>query len=160
VRGELDALPVTERTGVPWSSRTPAMHACGHDVHLAALAALGRAAREVELPAALLAVLQPREESFPSGARDIVDSGLLSAQHPVAVIGVHMQHQLPAGTIGAAAGTVNAAVDEFHITVTGRGGHAGYPHLALSPLTALCEAVLALQQIPARVADPTHAVTI
>jgi amidohydrolase len=160
VRGELDALPVTERTGVPWSSKTPAMHACGHDVHLAALAALGRAARGVDLPIALLAMLQPREETFPSGARDITDSGQLAAQHPVAVIGVHMQHQLPAGTVGAAAGTVNAAVDEFRVIVTGKGGHAGYPHLAANPVPALCQAVIALQQIPARVADPTHAVTL
>ena len=75
VRAELDALPVREQTGVPWACTTGAMHACGHDVHLAALAALGRAARGVAradgLPAALLAVLQPREEGYPSGARDL-----------------------------------------------------------------------------------------
>ncbi len=75
VRGELDALPVTEQTGVAWAAPAGAMHACGHDVHLAALTALGRAARAVELPVALLAVLQPREETFPSGALDIVGSG-------------------------------------------------------------------------------------
>jgi amidohydrolase len=158
IRAELDALPITEQTGAAWASRTGAMHACGHDVHLAALTALGRAARETELPVALLAVLQPREETFPSGAWDIVASGDLAPHEPRAVIGVHLQHQLPAGTVGAAAGTVNAASDEFEITVTGKGGHAGYPHLAVNPVPALCQAVLALQQITSRYADPTHAV--
>jgi amidohydrolase len=158
IRAELDALPITEQTGAPWASQTEAMHACGHDVHLAALTALGRAARAVELPVALLAVLQPREETFPSGASDIVASGELLAHQPRAVVGVHLQHQLPAGTVGAASGTVNAASDEFEIVVTGRGGHAGYPHLAVNPVPALCQAVLALQQITSRYADPTHAV--
>jgi len=158
VRAELDALPVTEQTGVPWAARAGVMHACGHDVHLAALAALGRAARSVELPAALLAVLQPREEVSPSGARDIVASAALPAQQVRAMIGVHLQHALPAGTVAAAPGTVNAATDDFEIIVTGRAGHAGYPHLAVNPVPALCAAVLALQQLASRVADPTHAV--
>ncbi len=70
VRAELDALPVPEQSGAAWSSQNGAMHACGHDVHLAALAALGRAARDVRLPAALLAVLQPREEKVLAGTRD------------------------------------------------------------------------------------------
>jgi amidohydrolase len=160
IRAELDALPITEQTGAPWASRTEAMHACGHDVHLAALTALGRAARAVELPVALLAVLQPREETVPSGARDIVTSGELAAHHPRAVVGVHLQHQLPAGTVGAASGTVNAASDEFEIVVTGTGGHAGYPHLAVNPVPALCQAVLALQQVTSRYADPMHAVVV
>jgi amidohydrolase len=158
IRGELDGLPVVEQTGVPWASRTDAMHACGHDVHLAALVALGRAARAVELPTALLAVLQPREETFPSGAQDIVTSGELARQQPLAMIGVHLQHQLAPGTVAATPGTVNASSDEVEITVTGRGGHAGYPHLAVNPVPALCAAVVALAQVTSRFADPTHAV--
>ncbi len=164
IRAELDALPVAEETGVPWASATGAMHACGHDVHLAALAALGRAARGVAqtagLPAALLAVLQPREESYPSGAQDIAASEAFAAQRPSAVIGVHLQHQVPAATVSAAAGTVNAAADNFEIQVEGTGGHAGYPHLAADPVPALCAVVLALQQITSRRTDPTHAVAV
>jgi amidohydrolase len=160
VRGELDGLPVTEQTGAPWASPGGAMHACGHDVHLAALTALGRAARAVELPVALLAVLQPREETFPSGALDIVSSGQLQAHQACAVIGVHLQHALPAGTIGAAAGPVNASSDELEITVTGAAGHAGYPHLAVNPVPALCAVVLAMQQVASRLTDPTHTVTL
>jgi amidohydrolase len=160
VRAELDALPVTEETGVSWAAPAGAMHACGHDVHLAALTALGRAARAVALPAALLAVLQPREETFPSGALDIVGSGELAAHQPLAVIGVHLQHQLAAGTVGAAAGAVNASSDELEITVTGTAGHAGYPHLAVNPVPALCAAILALQQATSRLTDPVHTVAL
>lgn len=164
IRAELDALPILEQTGAPWASRTGTMHACGHDVHMAALVAFGRAARaahrQAGLPAALLAVLQPREEAPPSGARDIVASGLLDAQQPRAVIAVHLQHQLPAGTVAAPAGTVNAASDDFEIRVEGTGGHAGYPQLAADPVLALCQTVLALQQIVSRRTDPTHAAVV
>jgi amidohydrolase len=160
IRAELDALPVTEETGVPWASQTGVMHACGHDVHLAALVAVARAARRVELPAGLLAVLQPREEANPLGAPDIVASAEFAAQRPRAVIAAHLQHQVPPGAVAAAAGTVNAAADEFEIRVEGRGGHAGYPHLAADPVPALCQVVLALQQIVSRRTDPTHAVAV
>jgi amidohydrolase len=164
LRAELDALPICEQTGVDWASRTGAMHACGHDVHLAALAAFGRAARRVdaagELPVPVLAVLQPREEIIPSGAKDIVASGALTAHAPGAIIAVHLQHQLPAGTVAAAIGTVNAATDDFEIRVEGTGGHAGYPQLAADPVTTLCQVVIALQQIVSRRSDPTHAVVI
>ena len=164
IRAELDALPILEQTGAPWASRTGAMHACGHDVHMAALVAVARAARAVHrqagLPAALLAVLQPREEAPPSGALDIVASGLLDAQQPRAVIAVHLQHQLPAGTVAAPAGTVNAASDDFEIRVEGTGGHAGYPQLAADPVLALCQTVVALQQIVSRRTDPTHAAVV
>jgi amidohydrolase len=160
VRAELDGLPVPEQTGVPFASANGAMHACGHDVHLAALTALGRAARRAELPVALLAVLQPREETAPSGALDIATSAAFAAQYPAAVVGVHLQHLLPAGTVAAPAGVVNAATDDFEITVSGRGGHAGYPHLAADPVLALCQSVVTIQQLISRRIDPTHAAVI
>ena len=164
LRAELDALPIIEETGVPWASRTGAMHACGHDVHLAALTAFCRAAQRLEargrMHVPVLAVLQPREETIPSGAKDIVQSGALAAHSPSAIIAVHLQHQLPAGTVAAAVGTVNAATDDFEIRVEGTGGHAGYPQLAADPVTTLCQAIIALQQIVSRRSDPTHAVVI
>jgi amidohydrolase len=160
IRAELDALPVAEQTGVPWASRTGAMHACGHDVHMAALVAVARAARQVGLPAGLLAVLQPREEANPLGAPDIVASEAFTAHQPRAVIGAHLQHQVPPGTVAATAGTVNAAADEFEIRVDGTGGHAGYPHLAVDPVSVLCQVVLGLQQIVSRRTDPTRAVVV
>jgi amidohydrolase len=160
IRAELDGLPVPEQTGVSWASVNGAMHACGHDVHLAALTALGRAARRADLPVALLAVLQPREETAPSGALDIVTSAGFDAQQPAAMIGVHLQHLLPAGTVAVPAGVVNAATDDFEISVSGRGGHAGYPQLAADPVLALCQSVVALQQLISRRIDPTHAAVI
>ena len=164
LRAELDALPVTERTGAPWASANGAMHACGHDVHLAALTAVGRAARAADvasgLPVPVLAVLQPREESIPSGAQDLIESGALAAHEPAAIVAVHLQHQLPAGTVAAATGTVNAATNDFEITVEGIGGHAGYPQLAADPVVALCQTVLALQHAVSRRSDPTHAVVV
>ena len=105
-------------------------------------------------------MLQPREEAAPSGARDIVASGVLQAHQPHAVIAVHLQHQLPAGTVAAPAGTVNASSDDFEIRVQGTGGHAGYPQLAADPVLALCQTVLALQQIVSRRTDPTHAAVV
>jgi amidohydrolase len=164
LRAELDALPIAEQTPVPWASANGLMHACGHDVHLAALAALGRAARVADaagqLPVPLLAVLQPREEAPPSGARDVVRSGALETHLPGAIIAVHLQHQLPSGTVAAVPGTVNAATDDFEIRVEGTGGHAGYPQLAADPVAALCQVVVALQQVVSRRADPTHAVVV
>ncbi len=162
LRAELDALPITEETGVPWASRTGAMHACGHDVHLAALTAVCRAASAAgaELPVPVLAVLQPREEAIPSGAWDLVASGALAAQQPSAIVAVHLQHQLPLGTVAAAPGTVNAATDDITITVEGVGGHAGYPQLTADPVVALCQSVVALQGAVSRRSDPTHAVVV
>jgi amidohydrolase len=164
LRAELDALPVTERTGVPWASVNGAMHACGHDVHLAALTAVGRAMETADraswLPVPALAVLQPREEAIPSGAQDLVASGALRAHDPAAIVAVHLQHQLPAGTVAAAAGTVNAATNDIEITVQGTGGHAGYPQLAADPVVALCQTVVALQTAVSRRSDPTHAVVL
>jgi amidohydrolase len=168
IRAELDALPIVEQTGAPWAARNGAMHACGHDVHMAALTALGRAARRAGrpgeppagLPAALLAVLQPSEEAEPSGAREVMASAAFAAQQPGAVIAVHLQPQLPAGTVSALAGTVNASADDFEIRVQGAAGHAGYPHLAADPVLALCQAIVALQQIVSRRTDPTHGAAV
>ncbi len=158
IRAELDGLPVVEQTGIGWSSQVPgAMHACGHDVHLAAAVALARSAAAVHrrhrLSAALVIILQPREELAPSGARDVVDSGLLLDQDVRAVVGVHVQPQVAAGQLAVDPGAVNAGVDEFTITVSGRGGHSAYPHLALDPVPALCQSVLAVREATA-VLDP------
>ncbi|WP_033293435.1 M20 metallopeptidase family protein [Amycolatopsis jejuensis] len=156
LRAELDALPVDERTGVPWASKTGLMHACGHDVHLAALVAVCRAAREVSTPRPLVAVLQPREETSPSGALDLVESGVLEEHAVDTVIGAHVQPRLPYGVVSAAPGPVNASTDEFEIVLHGQGGHAGYPHLLRDPVLALSQLVVSLQQIASRRIDPVH----
>jgi amidohydrolase len=160
LRGELDALPVREETNVAWSAVNGAMHACGHDVHLAALVAVARAARSLPLPGALLAVLQPSEETFPSGARTMLDVGAFDDHDVRAFLGIHLQPRLAEGVVAATAGPVNASSDEFEIVVEGRGGHAGYPHLTSDPVVALAQVVVALQHIVSRNVDPTRAAVI
>ncbi|MGW7577507.1 M20 metallopeptidase family protein [Streptomyces sp. NPDC054765] len=161
VRAELDALPVQEKTGVAWTSEHPGlMHACGHDVHLAALTALARALDRTGGPAPLLAVLQPREEAYPSGAQDIVEDGILDREQCRAVIGAHVQPLLPPGTVACTPGGVNASSDEFTITVRGRSGHAAYPHLTRDPVVTLAHIVVALQSLVSRGIDPMSHVVL
>ncbi|MBB2911309.1 amidohydrolase [Streptosporangium becharense] len=154
VRGELDALPIIEETDVPWASCNGAMHACGHDVHLAALVALARAVDRVRPPVPMVAVLQPREEKHPSGARDVVASGALARQRVGAMVAAHVQPVLRAGETSCDPGAVNASSDEFTLTVRGRAGHAAYPHLSRDPILALAQTVVAAQQLVSRDADP------
>ncbi|RSM47904.1 amidohydrolase [Amycolatopsis balhimycina DSM 5908] len=154
LRAELDALPVLEGTGVPWASGNDLMHACGHDVHLAALVAVCRAARRVGVPRPILALLQPREETSPPGALDVVESGVLAECGVDTVIGAHVQPRITHGMVSATPGPVNASTDEFEVTMHGQGGHAGYPHLLRDPILALSQLVVSLQQLASRRIDP------
>lgn len=154
VRTELDALPLREATGVAWASRSEVMHACGHDVHMAGLVAFVRAAAAVGVDVPVLAVLQPREEVPNSGAIDVVASGALHRHDVRAVLGAHVQPRVPAGVIAVTPGATNAAADQFDVTVTGRGGHGGYPHVTADPVLALASVVVALQQVVSRRVDP------
>ncbi|HEY3712371.1 MAG TPA: amidohydrolase [Amycolatopsis sp.] len=156
LRAEMDALPVIERTGAAWASGSGLMHACGHDVHLAALVAVVRAARGLDLPRPLVALLQPREETAPSGALDIVESGVLEEHGITTVIGAHVQPRLAYGVVSAVPGPVNASTDEFEVVLHGQGGHAGYPHLLRDPVLALAQLVVSLQQLASRRIDPVH----
>jgi amidohydrolase len=155
IRGEMDALPVHENTSVAWSSRRAGvMHACGHDAHLAALVAVARAIHSIGGPMPLLVVLQPREETYPSGAQDIAQHGVLTAEDCKAMIGVHVQPTLDSGTVACVPGGVNACADEFEIVVHGAAGHAAYPHLTSDPLLALAAIVTSLQSVVSRSVDP------
>ncbi len=156
VRAELDGLPVEEATGVAWASTNGAMHACGHDVHLAGLAAVVRAAAALDLPRPLLALLQPREEGVDSGAQDVVDEGGLDGVE--AVVAAHVQPRVESGVIAVTPGPVNAAMDTFRVEVSGRGGHSGYPHTVDDSVLAMSAVVVALQQVGARRIDPTAGV--
>lgn len=153
LRAELDGLPIVERTNVPWAATNGAMHACGHDVHLSAVVAVAKAAAGLVLPAPLAVLLQPREETGDSGARDVVREG--HTDHLGAVIAAHVQPQLDSQTIAVTAGAVNAGVNQFTITITGREGHSGYPQTVIDPVLALAAVVVATQQIAARRMDPT-----
>lgn len=156
IRAELDALPVQEQTGSPFASTNGHMHACGHDVHLAGAVALARAAMKVDLPVGLVFIFQPREESYPSGARDIMESGVLDAHDIRSVIGVHVHPDVPLGSVTTGAGVVNAASDEFKIIVEGAGGHSAYPHKTTDPIVTLAQIVATAQTIVSRRIDPMH----
>lgn len=157
VRAELDALPLREETGVAFASTNGLMHACGHDVHMAALAALFRAARRVEalLPRRFLALYQPSEEAYPSGAEMIVREGGLIGD-VTAIVGVHVHPDVPWGAASAGPGPINASCDNFRISIEGDGGHGAYPHLANDPIPVLSHVVLGLQTLVSRRLDPTH----
>lgn len=156
LRAELDGLPIVEETGVPWSAAGAAMHACGHDVHLAAAIAAARAIASCALPVPVAVLFQPREEAPPSGARDVVASGILDRHDVRAVVAAHVQPQLAAGVVNVTGGVVNASVDEFEIVVHGHGGHAGYPHAVRDPVLAAAAVVVALQQLVSRRVDPVR----
>lgn len=155
LRAELDALPIIEETGVEWASqRRGIMHACGHDVHMAALWALLSAARDLDLPVGMVPLLQPREEVVPPGAVDVVASGFIDDLNIRAMAAVHVQPQVERGVVSVAGGAVNAAFDSFEITVTGRGGHGAYPHVAVDPITVLAAIVTALGGVTGRIVNP------
>ncbi len=156
LRAEMDALPVEEQTEVPWRSANGAMHACGHDVHLAAAYAVARTLRDLPGPLPLLLALQPREEGYPSGGADLAASADLAEHDVRAFLGAHVQPRIPGGCFSATPGAVNAAADQFGIVVTGRPGHAAYPHLTADPVVASADLVGTLQHLISRRVDPTH----
>jgi amidohydrolase len=158
VRAELDALPIEEETGASFAATGGSMHACGHDVHMAALVALFRAAGRMEgsLPKPLLALFQPSEEAYPAGADLMVRERVLAGK-TAAIVAAHVHPEVPWGTLSVEAGPVNASSDNLLITVEGSGGHGAYPHRARDPILALSHVVVALQSLVSRRLDPMHA---
>ena len=165
LRGDMDALPVTEATGLPYASTVPgAMHACGHDLHTAMLAGAARllCARQADLPGTVIFMFQPGEEGQ-AGARHMIGEGVLDAagERPVAAYGLHVSSsKLPCGTFSTRPGPMLAAADQITVTVHGRGGHASQPHRAADPIPAACEMVLALQTMVTRKFDVFDPVVI
>jgi amidohydrolase len=160
VRAELDALPLRERTGAPFSAGGEAMHACGHDVHMAALVALARAAQRLgdDLPVALLAVFQPSEEAYPSGAELLARE--LARAKPAAMLAAHVHPELAWGSVALDAGAVNASSDSVEITIDGQPSHAAYPHRGRDPVLAISQVVVALHARAARAIDPLSPATL
>jgi amidohydrolase len=159
LRGDMDALPLTEDTGLPFASTVEgAMHACGHDTHVAMLASAARllAARRDQLAGRVLLMFQPGEEGH-HGARHMIDEGLLDrtgpAGAPAAAYALHISATLPAGELHTRPGPLMAAADTIRVTVSGRGGHASAPHDALDPVPAAAAMVGALQTALTRRVD-------
>jgi hippurate hydrolase len=152
LRGDIDALPIQEATGLPFASRNPGvMHACGHDVH--ATWALGAAALLAREPAAgdVLIVLQPAEE-IGEGARAVLESGRLDEVE--VIFGAHVDRRFSVGQVVAQAGPIAASADNFQIELVGRGAHGARPHEAADPVVALGALIGALQTIVSRRVNP------
>jgi amidohydrolase len=154
IRAELDALRGNETSGLPWAATNGFAHMCGHDIHMAAVTAVARMLAKAGPPVPLVVILQPREELAPGGAVDMMASTTLTDHDIRAVIGVHVQPRLMAGSFSASPGTVNASSDEFTIVVRGHAGHGAYPHISRDPIAAASQVVTALQFLVSRGTDP------
>ncbi len=165
LRGDMDALPVTERSGLDYASTiSGTMHACGHDLHTAMLAGAARllAARREELPGSVVFMFQPGEEGY-AGARYMIEEGVLDAAGPraAAAYALHVSSaQYPAGLFSTRPGPMMAAAEVLAVTVRGYGGHASQPHHAADPIPAACEIVTALQTLVTRKFDVFDPVVI
>ena len=151
LRGDMDALPLTEDTGLSFASATPgAMHACGHDSHVAMLVGAVRllCARRETLPGTVQFMFQPGEEGH-HGARFMLDDGLIDPL-PDAAFALHVMPNAPHGVFGGRAGPLLASADKLRVTIKGRGGHASMPHDGLDPVPIACEIVLAIQSFVTR----------
>ena len=171
LRADMDALPVAEATSLPYASNirvkdrggnvVPVMHACGHDMHvawLAAAAALFARSRE-HWRGTLMAVFQPGEETA-EGARAMIDDGIVDRfPRPDVILGQHVM-SAPAGVIGVPAGVVTSAGDSLQIRMFGRGAHGSMPQASIDPVVMAASTVMRLQTIVARETAPTNAAVV
>ena len=162
LRADMDALPITEKSGEPFSSEIPgAMHACGHDAHTAMLlgAAVWLAGEREDLAGTIKFFFQPAEED-PGGAKPMIEAGVMESPKVDAVAMIHVSPLLPAGEIALRRGAVSASCDDFDLEVRGRGGHAAAPHRSVDTIPIAAEIVSALQRIASREIDPLKSVVV
>lgn len=154
LRGDIDALPITESTGLPFASENPGvMHACGHDVHAAWAVAAARLLRDKPAIGDVLVVLQPAEE-VGDGARAVLESGALA--NVAAIFGGHVDRRFEVGQVVAQAGALAASTDTFEVEILGAGAHGARPHESADPIVAAAAIVTALQTLVSRRLDPAQ----
>ncbi len=166
LRTELDALPVEEKTGLSYASKVhtqddsghdvPVMHACGHDLHMAALVATAdiMAHSKQSWHGTLMLIGQPAEETI-SGAKRMLDDGLFTRfPKPDVGVALHVGNDIPAGQVGITPGIYNANADSIRITIYGKGGHGAAPQETIDPIVIAARTILALQTIVSREVKP------
>lgn len=166
VRTELDALPVEEKTGLPYASKVhtkddagrdvPVMHACGHDLHMAAI--IGTAAIMAHSKntwhGTLMVIGQPAEETISGAPAMIADGFLTRFPKPDFGLALHVGNELPAGSIGIVSGVYDSNAESLRVTIYGKGGHGSAPHTAIDPIVIAARTIMSLQTITSREVKP------
>ena len=158
LRADMDALPIREANAMPYASKNEGvMHACGHDVHTAALLGAARILHSLRdrFSGTVKCIFQPGEELLPGGASLMIREGVLRNPKPAGIFGQHVHPPLDAGMVGFRPGMYMASADELYVTVNGKGGHAATPQHCIDPVAITAQILVALQQLVSRYADPT-----
>lgn len=153
-RADIDALPLTEDTGLPFASQNQGFaHACGHDIHTSALLLAARVLNDLKdtLCGNVRLIFQPAEEIMPGGALKMIETGFMGQEPKCdSIVGVHVSPEFPAGSIGVIKGAANAATDSVFITVKGVGGHGAHPYRCVDPIVTSAYLLTQLQTILSR----------
>jgi amidohydrolase len=162
IRADMDALPITEETGLPFASKNKGvMHACGHDGHVAMALGTARVLSELRerLRGNVKFIMQPAEENY-GGARNLVEEGALENPAVDAIIALHIDAHEPPGKLAIKAGPIGASVDVFMVSINGKGGHSSEPQKTVDPIHVAAHTIIALQTMITRALDARDPVVI